>query len=198
METPSGRGSRPRRVRGWNGSRPFSHTRSSRSRSSSTTSSSVGCATRARRPRVTSFVMWENFLRFVGDGITLAELPDAAGILESPHALRPSAGWSVGATCQSGPHPGRGATVSAAHAGSAQTGPSSRPRPAASPRRSGVPSPTRSRSAGRSASGAAAVGELRRCLEPIAGQPELSQPRLPADCRRRKLEARRRCRRREA
>ena len=33
-----------------------------------------------RRARVTSFVMWANFLRFVGDGIAVAELPDAAGI----------------------------------------------------------------------------------------------------------------------
>ena len=31
-------------------------------------------------PRVASFVMWTNFLRFVGDGITVAELPAAAGI----------------------------------------------------------------------------------------------------------------------
>ena len=31
-------------------------------------------------PRVTSFVMWANFMRFVGDGITVAELPAAAGI----------------------------------------------------------------------------------------------------------------------
>ena len=31
-------------------------------------------------PRVTSFVMWENFLRFVGDGIAVGELPDATGI----------------------------------------------------------------------------------------------------------------------
>ena len=31
-------------------------------------------------PRVTSFVMWANFMRLVGDGITVAELPDATGI----------------------------------------------------------------------------------------------------------------------
>ena len=33
-----------------------------------------------QRARVTSFVMWANFLRFVGDGIAVAELPAAAGI----------------------------------------------------------------------------------------------------------------------
>jgi DNA-binding MarR family transcriptional regulator len=31
-------------------------------------------------PRVTSLVMWSNFMRFVGDGITVGELPTAAGI----------------------------------------------------------------------------------------------------------------------
>jgi len=31
-------------------------------------------------PRVTSVVMWSNFLRFVGDGIAVGELPDAAGL----------------------------------------------------------------------------------------------------------------------
>jgi hypothetical protein len=30
--------------------------------------------------RVASVVMWSNFLRFVGDGITVGELPDAAGL----------------------------------------------------------------------------------------------------------------------
>jgi DNA-binding MarR family transcriptional regulator len=30
--------------------------------------------------RVTSVVMWSNFLRFVGDGIAVGELPDAAGL----------------------------------------------------------------------------------------------------------------------
>jgi DNA-binding MarR family transcriptional regulator len=33
--------------------------------------------------RVTSLVMWSNFLRFVGDGITVGELPTAAGIPKS-------------------------------------------------------------------------------------------------------------------
>jgi DNA-binding MarR family transcriptional regulator len=32
------------------------------------------------RARVTSVVMWSNFLRFVGDGIAVGELPDAAGL----------------------------------------------------------------------------------------------------------------------
>ncbi len=32
------------------------------------------------RARVTSVVMWSNFLRFVDDGITVGELPDAAGL----------------------------------------------------------------------------------------------------------------------
>jgi hypothetical protein len=32
------------------------------------------------RPRVTSLVMWSNFMRFVGDGIAVAELPAATGI----------------------------------------------------------------------------------------------------------------------
>jgi hypothetical protein len=31
-------------------------------------------------PRVTSLVMWSNFMRFIGDGITVAELPTASGI----------------------------------------------------------------------------------------------------------------------
>jgi hypothetical protein len=31
-------------------------------------------------PRVTSWVMWSNFLRFVGDGIAIGELPGVAGI----------------------------------------------------------------------------------------------------------------------
>jgi hypothetical protein len=32
------------------------------------------------RARVTSVVMWSNFLRFVGDGIAVGKLPDAAGL----------------------------------------------------------------------------------------------------------------------
>ncbi len=35
-------------------------------------------------PRVTSLVMWSNFMRFVGDGIAVGELPAAAGIPKAP------------------------------------------------------------------------------------------------------------------
>ncbi len=35
------------------------------------------------RARVVSLVMWSNFLRFVGDGITVGELPGAAGLPKS-------------------------------------------------------------------------------------------------------------------
>ena len=35
------------------------------------------------RARVVSLVMWSNFLRFVGDAITVSELPDAAGLPKS-------------------------------------------------------------------------------------------------------------------
>ena len=35
------------------------------------------------RARIVSLVMWSNFLRFVGDGITVGELPGAAGLLKS-------------------------------------------------------------------------------------------------------------------
>ena len=35
------------------------------------------------RARVASLVMWSNFLRFVGDGITVGELPGAAGLPKS-------------------------------------------------------------------------------------------------------------------
>ena len=37
-------------------------------------------AASGERARVTSVVMWSNFLRFVGDGITVGELPAAAGL----------------------------------------------------------------------------------------------------------------------
>jgi len=127
-------------------------------------------------PRVTSFVMWENFLRFVGDGIAVAELPDAAGIPKARtfSTLGGMERWgyvSVGSD-----------------AGTRRDGFGS----ARGLRPDWVVRPT---PAGRIAEtiwrpladeieerwskrfGAAAVDELRRCLEPIAGQPELPQPR---------------------
>ena len=39
------------------------------------------------RARIVSLVMWSNFLRFVGDGITVGELPGAAGTSEVSNAL---------------------------------------------------------------------------------------------------------------
>jgi DNA-binding MarR family transcriptional regulator len=39
-----------------------------------------GLAATGLRARVTSFVMWSNFLRFVGDGIEVGDLPDVAGL----------------------------------------------------------------------------------------------------------------------
>ena len=49
-----------------------------------------------------SMVMWSNFLRFVGDGITVGELPEATGIPSRERSPRWAA-WSAGATCSSPP-----------------------------------------------------------------------------------------------
>jgi hypothetical protein len=40
----------------------------------------LGLGESGHTPRVTSWVMWANFMRFVGDGIAVGELPAAAGI----------------------------------------------------------------------------------------------------------------------
>ena len=127
-------------------------------------------------PRVTSFVMWENFLRFVGDGIAVGELPDATGIPKA-RTLSTLGGMERWRYVTVGPDPdtrrdgfgsGRGL------------------------RPDWVVRPT---PAGRAAEaiwrpladeleerwttrfGAAAVGGLRRSLEAIAEPPELALPR---------------------
>ena len=126
-------------------------------------------------PRVTSFVMWANFMRFVGDGLTVAELPDATGIprARTLSTLGGMERWryvSVGPnseTRRDGSGSGRGL------------------------RADWVVRPT---AAGRAAAaiwrpladeieerwverfGAAAVGELRLSLEPIARRSELALP----------------------
>jgi hypothetical protein len=52
-------------------------------------------------PRIVSLVMWSNFLRFVGDGITVLELPEATQLPKGRVLSRHSAGWSAGATSSS-------------------------------------------------------------------------------------------------
>ena len=79
MKEPLGLGSRGRKVRKWHASRRSSRTRSWRSRSArQRVRAAVGELGPARA--WASLVMWANFLRFVGDGITVAELPEATGI----------------------------------------------------------------------------------------------------------------------
>ena len=75
-------------------------------------------------PRVTSFVMWANFMRFVGDGITVAEPRQP---LESPKRghFRRLEGWSVGDTCPPDPPRDEARTASGAR-GLARTGSSAR------------------------------------------------------------------------
>ncbi len=126
-------------------------------------------------PRVTSFVMWENFLRFVGDGIAVAELPDATGI-PKPRTLSTLGGmerWgyvSVGSdpdTPRDGFGSGRGLRPDWVV----------RPTPAGRAAESiWRPLADEIEERWTNRFGVAAVGELRRCLEPIAGQPELELP----------------------
>ena len=105
-----------------------------------------------QRARVTSFVMWANFMRFVGDGIAVAELPAAAGIPRA-RTLSTLGGMERWGYVSVGPDPRRGATASGARAEFARTGSFARPPPAVRRQRSGARWPTRSRGAGRSGSG---------------------------------------------
>ena len=126
-------------------------------------------------PRVTSFVMWANFMRFVGDGIAVAELPDAAGIPKA-RTLSTLGGMERWGYVSVGPN----SETRRDGFGSAR-----------GLRPDWVVRPT---PAGRAAAaiwrpladeieerwaerfGAAAVGELRLSLEPFAGRPEIALP----------------------
>ena len=56
--------------------------------------------------RVVSVAMWSNLLRFVGDGISVGELPAAVGARKS-RVLSTSEEWSAGATSRWIPGAGR-------------------------------------------------------------------------------------------
>jgi hypothetical protein len=126
-------------------------------------------------PRVASFVMWANFMRFVGDGVTVAELPKATGIPKT-RTLSTLGGMERWRYVFVGPDP-------EARRDGFGTGRGLRPdwvvRPTAAGRAAAaiwrpLADETEERWAKRF--GAAAVGELRLSLEPIARRPE---PALP-------------------
>ena len=105
-----------------------------------------------QRARVTSLVMWANFLRFVGDGITVAELPEAAGIPKA-RTLSTLGGMERWGYVSAGPDSETRRDGFGSARGLGPSGSFARLRPVAQPRRSGVRLPTRSRGAGRTASG---------------------------------------------
>ena len=126
-------------------------------------------------PRVTSFVMWANFMRFVGDGITVAELPDATGIPKA-RTLSTLGGMERWRYVSVGPN-------SETRRDGSGSGRGLRPdwvvRPTAAGRAAAAiwrPLADEIEERWAERFGAAAVGELRLSLEPIARRPELALP----------------------
>ena len=126
-------------------------------------------------PRVTSFVMWANFMRFVGDGITVAELPDATGIPRA-RTLSTLGGMERWRYVSVGPN-------SETRRDGSGSGRGLRPdwvvRPTAAGRAAAAiwrPLADEIEERWAERFGAAAVGELRLSLEPIARRPELALP----------------------
>jgi hypothetical protein len=126
-------------------------------------------------PRVTSFVMWANFMRCVGDGITVAELPDATGIPKA-RTLSTLGGMERWRYVSVGPN-------SETRRDGSGSGRGLRPdwvvRPTAAGRAAAAiwrPLADEIEERWVERFGAAAVGELRLSLEPIARRPELALP----------------------
>ncbi len=126
-------------------------------------------------PRVTSLVMWSNFMRFVGDGIAVAELPAAAGIPKA-RTLSTLGGMERWGYVSVGPDP----ETRRDGFGSARGVRSDwvvRPTPAGQAA-AAIWRPLADEIEGRWAERfeAAAVAELRLCLETIAGQLDVALP----------------------
>lgn len=126
-------------------------------------------------PRVTSFVMWANFMRFVGDGITVADLPDATGIPRA-RTLSTLGGMERWRYVTVGPN-------SKTRRDGSGSGRGLRPdwvvRPTAAGRAAAAiwrPLAEEIEERWTDRFGAAAVGELRLSLEPMAGPPEIALP----------------------
>ena len=126
-------------------------------------------------PRVTSFVMWANFMRFVRDGITVAELPDATGIPRA-RTLSTLGGMERWGYVTVG-------TSSEARRDGFGSGRGLRPdwvvRPTAAGRAAAAiwrPLADEIEERWAERFGAAAVGELRLSLEPITGRPAIALP----------------------
>ena len=126
-------------------------------------------------PRVTSFVMWANFMRFVGDGISVAELPDATGIPRA-RTLSTLGGMERWRYVTVGPDP---ETRRDGFGSARGLHPDwvVRPTPAGLAA-AAIWRPLADEIEERWAErfGAAAIGELRLCLQPIARRPELALP----------------------
>ena len=131
--------------------------------------------TSGQRARVTSLVMWANFLRLVGDGITVAELPEAAGIPKA-RTLSTLGGMERWGYVSVGPDP---ETRRDGFGSARGLRPEWVVRPTAAGRAAEATwRPLADEIEGRWADrfGAAVVGELRLCLEAIAGQFDLELP----------------------
>ena len=128
-----------------------------------------------RTPRVTSFVMWANFMRFVGDGIAVAELPDATGIPRA-RTLSTLGGMERWGYVTVGP-------VSETRRDGFGSGRGLRPdwvvRPTPAGRAAAaiwLPLADEIEQRWAERFGGAAVGELRLCLQPIADRPAIALP----------------------
>ena len=128
-----------------------------------------------QRARVTSFVMWANFMRFVGDGIAVAELPAAAGIPRA-RTLSTLGGMERWGYVSVGPDP---ETRRDGFGSARGLRPDwvIRPTPAGEAA-AAIWRPLADEIEGRWAErfGAAAVAELRLCLESIAGHVDVALP----------------------
>ena len=128
-----------------------------------------------QRARVTSLVMWANFMRFVGDGIAVAELPAATGIPKA-RTLSTLGGMERWGYVSVGPEPG---TKRDGFGSARGLRPDWPVRPtAAGEAAAAIWRPLADEIERRWADrfGAAAVGELRLILETIAGQHHVALP----------------------
>ncbi len=127
------------------------------------------------RARVTSLVMWSNFMRFVGDGISVAELPAATGIPKA-RTLSTLGGLERWRYVSAGPDP---ETRRDGYGSARGLRPDWIVRPTAAGRAAvAIWRPLADEIEDRWAErfGVAAVGELRLCLETIAGQLDVPLP----------------------
>ena len=126
-------------------------------------------------PRVTSFVMWANFMRFVGEGIDVADLPAAAGIPKA-RTFSTLGGMERWGYVSVGPDP---ETRRDGFGSARGLRPEWVVRPTAAGRvAEAIWRPLADEIEGRWAERfeAAAVTELRLCLETIAGQIDIELP----------------------